>query len=237
MAKAKFFTRCAPDRFSATVSQLIDEQRVAVCEMCFGSLIQLNCGRLKRKLCWWLVEKINTARCILELNGTEVELSPKSFSYIMGVSDGGKPLQLEGERSTTADYLHKFNATSRGINIKALAEILRNSKLADDFFKVTFMMFALCTVLCPPEDVHISGDFLFSLIDVKSIRTRNWATFCFHRLIQGITRYKEDKLAYVGGCILYLEVMYNDVNNSRWGSQTNFKTLHNIVLYMNRLNI
>lgn len=169
MAKAKFFTRCAPDRFSATVSQLIDEQRVAVCEMCFGSLIQLNCGRLKRKLCWWLVEKINTARCILELNGTEVELSPKSFSYIMGVSDGGKPLQLEGERSTTADYLHKFNATSRGINIKALAEILRNSKLADDFFKVTFMMFALCTVLCPPEDVHISCDFLFSLIDVKSI--------------------------------------------------------------------
>ena len=58
MGKAKFLTRCAPDRLAAAVSQLTDEQRVAVCEMGCGSLLQLNCGRLKRNLCGWLVEKI-----------------------------------------------------------------------------------------------------------------------------------------------------------------------------------
>lgn len=75
------------------------------------------------------------------------------------------------------------------------------------------MMFTLCTVICPPGGVHISCGILFSLMDVNSMQTRNWVTFCFYRLIQGIMRYKKEKLAYIGGCLLYLEVRLNDDNN------------------------
>ncbi|KAH9783984.1 hypothetical protein KPL71_009499 [Citrus sinensis] len=164
IGKAKFLTRCAPDRLAAAVSQLTDEQRVVVREMDFGSLLQLNCGRLKRNLCGWLVEKIDIARCILQLNGVDVELSPKSFSYVMGISDGGNPLQLEGESSKVSAYLDKFTPTSRG-------------------------------------GVHISCGFLFSLKDVQSIPKRNWATFCFHRLIQGITRHKEEQMLYFNSIV------------------------------------
>lgn len=204
----QFFTRCAPERLAAAVSNLTDEQRVAVCEMGLGNILQLSCGRLKRKLCGWLVERIDMTRCVLVLNGNEVELSPSSFGYIMGLKDGGMPLQLEGDNAEVATYLEMFSATSRGIHIKNLAEILHNSKAADDRFKVTFMLLTLCTVLCPPGGVHISSGFLFSLKDVNCIQKRNWATFCFDRLIQGITRYKEENLAYVGGCILYLEMLF-----------------------------
>ncbi|KAH9751586.1 hypothetical protein KPL71_014350 [Citrus sinensis] len=164
IGKAKFPTRCAPDRLAAAVLQLTDEQRVVVREMGFGSLLQLNCGRLKRNLCGWLVEKIDIARCILQLNGVEVELSPKSFSYVMGISDGGKPLQLEGESSEVCAYVDNFTPTSRG-------------------------------------GVHISSGFLFSLKDVESIPKRNWATFCFHRLIQGITRHKEEQMLYFNSIV------------------------------------
>ena len=41
VAKAKFLTRFAPDRLVAAVSKLTDEQSVAVCQMGFGSLLQL----------------------------------------------------------------------------------------------------------------------------------------------------------------------------------------------------
>lgn len=36
--------------------------------------------------------------------------------------------------------------------------------------------------------------FLFSLNDIKCISKMNWTVFCFDRLIQGITRYKENNL-------------------------------------------
>lgn len=74
------------------VSELTDEQKEAVCEMGLGRPIQLSCGRLKRKLFSWLVERIDTASYIIELNGSSLELSCNSFSYIMGVSDGGMPI-------------------------------------------------------------------------------------------------------------------------------------------------
>ncbi|KDO39932.1 hypothetical protein CISIN_1g039230mg, partial [Citrus sinensis] len=190
--EAKFLTRCALDRLAAIVSELTDEQKQAASDIGLGRLIQISCGRLKRKLCSWLVERIETTSYTIELNGANLELSCNSFSYIMGVSDGGMPIQLEGDRSRVAIYLEKFNATSSGINIKILSDILRNCRGADDDFKVTFMLFTLCTVLCPPIGVHISSSFLYSLIDVNCIKKMNWATFSFNRLMQGIIRYKED---------------------------------------------
>ena len=162
---------------------MTNEQKQVVSEIGLGRLIQLNCGRLKRKLCSWFVERINTTSYTIELNGTKLELSGDSFSYITGVSDGGMPIQLEGDRLRVAGYLDKFNATSSGINIKILSNILCNCREADDDFKVTFMLFTLCSVLCSPIEVHISSSFLFSLIDVNCIRKMNWATFCFDRLM------------------------------------------------------
>ncbi|XP_024047628.1 uncharacterized protein LOC18053476 isoform X2 [Citrus clementina] len=129
----------------------------------------------------------------------------------MGVSDGGMRLQLEGDRSDVAAYLDKYNATSSGINVKTLADILQNSREANDEFKVTFMLFTLCTILCPPIGVHISSSFLYSLKDTEFISKRNWASFDYDKLIQGITRYKEDHLAYVSGCVLYLEMFCNSI--------------------------
>ncbi|KDO38458.1 hypothetical protein CISIN_1g048577mg, partial [Citrus sinensis] len=162
--------------------------------MGLGSLLNLNS-----------VERIDIARCVLVLNGIDVELSANSFRQIMGLKDGGMPIVLEGENIEVESYLKLLRGSSRGINVKDLEEILSNLTAADDRFKVIFMLFALCTVLCPPGGVHISSSFLFSLKDAKSIQKRNWATFCFHRFIQGITRYKEENLAYIGGCLLYLE--------------------------------
>ncbi|GAY62464.1 hypothetical protein CUMW_218000 [Citrus unshiu] len=164
--------------------------------MGLGSLLNLNS------------ERIDIARCVLVLNGIDVELSANSFRQIMGLKDRGMPIVLEGENTKVESDLKLLRASSRGINIKDLEEILSNLTAADDRFKVIFMLFALCTVLCPPGGVHISSGFLFSLKDAKSIQKRNWATFCFHRFIQGITRYKEENLAYIGGCLLYLEMLY-----------------------------
>ena len=50
VAKAKFLTRFAPDRLAVAISQLTDEQRVAACQMGFGSLLQL--WRAKEETLW-----------------------------------------------------------------------------------------------------------------------------------------------------------------------------------------
>lgn len=124
----------------------------------------------------------------------------------MGVTDRVIPVELEGDTVEVAAYLYKFSVTSRGINIKKVEEILRTSKDADNEFKVAFMLFTLCTLLCLLGGVHINYGFLFSLKDVNSIKNRNWAIFCFKRLMRAITKYKDENFAHIGACLLYLEV-------------------------------
>lgn len=80
--------------------------------------------------------------------------------------------------------------------------IYGNCMQANNNFKVTFMQFTLCTILCSPIGGYISSSFLFSFIDVNCIMKMNWATFCFDRLMHDIIRYKEDNLLYVGDCVL-----------------------------------
>lgn len=77
-----------------------------------------------------------------------------------------------------AEYLDKYDETLRSINIKTLSQTLRESKNAEDEFRVTFTLFALSSLLCLAEGVHISSQFFFSAIDVNFIRSRNWPTFC-----------------------------------------------------------
>lgn len=60
--KAKFLTRRPIGLLAAAVGQLTDEQREVVSEMGLDTLIKLNCGRLKRKLCCWLVKRTDVGR-------------------------------------------------------------------------------------------------------------------------------------------------------------------------------
>lgn len=113
-------------------------------------------------------------------------------------------MEVKGDMYEIASYLDRFEASSKGIHIKKLDDILKSCQCENDEFKVTFALFLLASVLCPPGGVHISSLLLFALKDVKRISSRNWSSFCFGKLIQGITRYREEKLGYVGGCLLYL---------------------------------
>lgn len=146
----------------------------------------------------------------LLVHGKELEVSPQSFGYVKGISDGGMHVELNGDMKEVSGYLDRFDATSNGINIKKLAEMLGESKQADDEFKVIFTLFTLHSMLCPTGGVHICPSFLLSIKDVNTIRYRNWATFCFGRLMQGIMRYKQEKLGHIGGCLLYLQVRSNE---------------------------
>ncbi|KDO52321.1 hypothetical protein CISIN_1g047517mg [Citrus sinensis] len=204
--RPKFVFRCVPERLASVVGKLRAEQKAAVCSIGFGQLLEMKCGHLKRKLCDWLLQRVNTARSVLCVNGWELEQSAQNFGQIMGISDGGMHVELDGDKNQVSGYVKRFEATSRGINIKKLVEIVSISSRDDDEFKVAFSLFALYAALCPPGGVHISSEFLFSLTDVETIKSGNWASFCFGRLMDGITRYKEEKLSYVGGCLLYLQV-------------------------------
>lgn len=72
-------------------------------------------------------------------------------------------IELNGDMADLVEYLDKYDGTSRSINIKTLSQTLRKSKNAEDEFRVTFTLFALSSLLCSADGVHISSQIFFLL--------------------------------------------------------------------------
>lgn len=86
---------------------------MGVCYIGFGKLFEMKCGRLQQKLCEWLVDRVDTARSVLtihgkELDGQELELSPQSFGYTMGIADRGLNVEADGDMQEVGGYLKRF---------------------------------------------------------------------------------------------------------------------------------
>ncbi|GAY54463.1 hypothetical protein CUMW_156900 [Citrus unshiu] len=106
----------------------------------------------------------------------------------MGLKDVDLDIVLKDERLDIQGLCEIFHLTNMGIHIK----------------RVAFTLFTIATLLCPTSGSYISVSYLFSLVDVKNIRNRKWASFSFYKLVQSITKYKEEHLTYINGCLLFM---------------------------------
>lgn len=129
-------TKCVPERFCALVKSLSEEKKKAIREIGFESLLELRCGKLKRKLCHWLVNQFKPERNIIELHGQKLELCPKMFSKIMGVKDGGMAIKINGASDHIAEVRRIFQPTVKGIRIRTLEELIEQLDEANKIFKV-----------------------------------------------------------------------------------------------------
>ncbi|KAI9194610.1 hypothetical protein LWI28_007541 [Acer negundo] len=61
-------TRCTPSRWSRIVKKLSEEQKQVVHALGFGNLLALDCGRLRLKICRWLVDNLDTKASSIDIH-------------------------------------------------------------------------------------------------------------------------------------------------------------------------
>ncbi|KAH9728077.1 hypothetical protein KPL70_008889 [Citrus sinensis] len=193
------------DKLTLKLGVRLTDFKNAIRDIGFGSLLEIQCGRLRRQLCRWLVDQFKPECNITELHGQNLKLCHRTFSYVMGVKDGGIPIQLGGPSENIAELQDIFQSTVKGINIKTLEDIIKQEDKTSWIFKVAFTLFALATLLCPTSG-YISHLFLHPCNDVLNVKSLNWASFCYKWLAKSIGKYKNRETTYVGGCLLFLQV-------------------------------
>ena len=91
-----------------------------------------------------------------------------------------------------------YNSGPRGIHIAEVKKRLMNTSTSDDEFKILFSLFALGTILSPTSAIYINL--------LATFREKNWASWCFTFLWEGVQKFKENKVSSVSGCVLFLKV-------------------------------
>jgi hypothetical protein len=91
-----------------------------------------------------------------------------------------------------------------------LKRIIEEGKEADQTFKVAFILYTFSFVLCPTIPGRVESSLIIPLVDINSIHTKNWASFCFCQLVEGVGLYKNNTDEYMSGCVLFLQLLYFD---------------------------
>ncbi|KAK3229788.1 hypothetical protein Dsin_001669 [Dipteronia sinensis] len=211
-------TRCTPSRWCRIVNKLSEEQKQAIRALGFGNLLALNCGRLRLKICRWLVDNFDTKACSIHIHGRRFVINSSIFARVFGISDQGDPIAISGDVPNKDFWESKFSMTSRGIFLKDIEHCLEEMTTADDEFKVTLCLFLLGTILSPSATDYIHTGYLIPLSDVGKICMKNWSSWCLSSLCEGIEKFKINrpgmKKCCISSCVLFLQLFY--FHSLRW---------------------
>ncbi|KAK1577560.1 hypothetical protein Q3G72_022803 [Acer saccharum] len=136
-------SRCRTESFYAICAKLSVEQKDVVKALGFGSLLSMNCGRLKRYIYSFVVDKFDIDTLSIELYGKTFKLSTYVYSQIMGLENRGQLISLDGDSKQIEELIEIYKGTLRGIKVNVLIEKMKILRSADDEFKITFMLFVI----------------------------------------------------------------------------------------------
>ncbi|KAK1549203.1 hypothetical protein Q3G72_010255 [Acer saccharum] len=142
-------SRCRTESFSDICAKLSVEQKDVVKALGFCSLLSMNCGRLRRYIYSFVVDKFDIDTLFVELYGKTFKLSTNVYSQIMGLENRGQLISLNGDSKQIEELIEIYKGSSRGIKVNVLIEKMKILRSADDEFKIIFMLFMIGTILYP----------------------------------------------------------------------------------------
>ena len=189
------------------VEQLNEKQKEAVELIGFGSVLNIRCPYISRKLCQSLISLIDPETRLLTIHGMTTELTPAAFQSVMGFHDRGMQVfsfDVTGKGNSMKDTI--VNALGGDITLESLRLFLVNSVEADDTFKIVFVMYSLATVLCPLPTGPFESSIIVALSDTNSIYLRDWASFCLGYFIEGVRKFHGKAYENFSGSLLFLQL-------------------------------
>ena len=127
------------------------------------------------------------------------------FEDIMEVYDGGEDIKLATEDEPSKLVRPLLGSSSRLVISRLCCE-LEEDKSACKLFVVGFVLVVIGTILCPPSAVYLKMSYIALLEDLVSIKKKNWASYSLRFLMEYARLFKVQKLKYLSGCILFLQV-------------------------------
>ncbi|KAI9162570.1 hypothetical protein LWI28_028605 [Acer negundo] len=132
-------TRCTPSQWCQIVKKLFEEQKQAVHALGFGNLLALDCGRLRLKICRWLVDNFDTKASSINIHGRRFVLNSSIFALVLGILDLGDQIFISGDVPNLDFWKSKFPIISRGIFLKDIEHSLEEMTTTDDEFKLFYL--------------------------------------------------------------------------------------------------
>ncbi|XP_062000868.1 uncharacterized protein LOC133718081 isoform X2 [Rosa rugosa] len=198
--------------FRAICTGLSEEKQVAIDASGFGAIFTFRCSELNVLLCHMMCNNFDVENTTIKIHGRHLTVTPADFRHVMSLRDGGADVDLTGSLADPeiVELKSKFCGVDEEISLDAVGKMVAQSETADDTFIISFCLYALSTMILPSASDAVDPRLLLAVKDPKTISKKNWASFAFIKLVEGLGRYKNGVSSTVDGCIAFLQLFYLD---------------------------
>ena len=145
------------------------------------------------------------------LHGKWIPIKVSDFSKVMGLANDIDEVNCGSEEFD--EICIRMKALLQSITVKdkiTLSSLpkkkkkLQTMRAIDDDFKISFALFTISILLCPLASPNIDESLLTQLKNPKLIRHKNWATFSFQYLMDGVRNIRNRGITFFQGCLPFL---------------------------------
>jgi len=147
------------------------------------------------------------SRAFVLRSGGEIRMTLLDAALILGLPVTGNPVNLT-EQEPFSDLEESYGATK--LKRKVAMSFLENrldsigDAVSDDFVR-SFLLYTIGTFLAS-NDGKVDSRFLRFLGDLGDVSGFAWGAVVVDDLCQWLDKRKEQKVQYVGGCLIFLQV-------------------------------
>ncbi|KAL9667615.1 hypothetical protein QQ045_001978 [Rhodiola kirilowii] len=210
-----FETRTTPNTLTDAVKCLTEQQKIAVGSMGLDGMLNLGITYVPTQLASWLLESFDSKECKLVTPSGNAEIKPMDVNFTLGLPMGGRPIIVPQRTKPDCILVKKFreqygDKSENKIKCRLVSEKIQKSKVADDLFKLNFLVLFYSTIVDSTASGKANQRILNGIEGIDDIRALNWGEFIIDRLRQTKDEWEVNKGSPYTGPMPFLMVLYLD---------------------------
>ncbi|XP_015164594.1 uncharacterized protein [Solanum tuberosum] len=203
-----FSTRFSLPSFLKRVKKLTDSQKDSISRTGFGNLLLIQTQMLSKNLLVELMERWDYEKHAFVLPPGEITISLLDVALILGLRVTGSPVLLR-EDTPFLDLEREYNVAlwNRKITVASLEQRLDSlAETNNEDFVRSFLLYMFGTFLFPNTNGKIDSRYVYLLRDIDKVNSFAWGAAVLADVFHWLCRRKKEKLQYVGGCLIFLQI-------------------------------
>ncbi|CAA0808963.1 Unknown protein, partial [Striga hermonthica] len=209
-------TRTSPAIFVKAVSGLSEDQRRAVRDMGFGSLLDLTITATPAKMGYWLIDNFNHIDRKLQLyDGGKIHVKEDDAYRVMGLPRGN--IEVTNRKKKTESEALKEWADVYNVNIATkitatkVLDMIQICDRSDDWFKRHFLVLMITCLFESSQNGVANLRTVHLLDDLSNVSKMNWCAYMIRCLVGAKKSwYVSQKRKNFTGPLLFLTLFYVD---------------------------
>ncbi|KAH6808346.1 hypothetical protein C2S51_029454 [Perilla frutescens var. frutescens] len=202
--------RTCPKSLYQAIKKLNTEQKKAVEELGFGSILHLDVRIIPKKLSYWLVDNVDPQSKEIKLNnGRRLRFDAEDVSLILGFPRGPQKLakMRRSEPSSMVDkFRNKLGKDYNRISVSYVRDEMLKERDGGEWFRRLFMVLLTCCMIENSGNGYVFCQLLHYFDEVNMVREYDWCDYVVRSLVDAAIQWQQRKDRFFTGPIFFLLV-------------------------------